>query len=436
MRPTRLAVVFFASGGALAVAAAAVNEVIWTWWLAFVVVFVALLFADTVFSPRLSSLALHLDIPARLQLMHEHEVTLVVARAGRIPFLLKVVVDVSDVLEPVPPLPPHSLTKGENMLRFVLKPLRRGMVEVESIWLAAKGPLGLVRVKRKVSMGVVRRVDPHLSVISRDAARLVSSKSLQAGARIERYRGDGTEFDQLREYVPGFDIRTIDWKASARNAKLLCRQYRAERNREVILAVDSGRLMSETIHDSPKLDHAIHSALVLAYISLRVGDRVGFASFDQRLNQYMVPVRGQGAFGAVSRVAARTDYSSHETNFTLSLMELARRHVRRALVVVLTDFVDTIAAELMLENLERLATKHLVVFVAFKDPALDEVARRDPKQMLDLHRSVVAQGLLQDRQVVIERLRRMGILCIDAAPGKVSARLIDKYLLAKRREAF
>ncbi len=436
MRPTRLAVILFASGGALAVGAAAVNVQIWLWWLAFLTVFVVLLFADAVFSPRLSSLAVRLELPKRLQVMHEHEVRLVVERTGPLRFSLRIAVDVSADLEQVPAMGPVPMARGENSLKFVLKPLRRGTVEVEAVWFGAKGPLGLVNIKRRILLGITRQVDPHLSAISRDAARLVSSRSLQSGTRIERYRGDGTEFDQLREYVPGFDIRTMDWKASARNAKLLCREYRAEGDREVILAVDSGRLMSEPIDDSPKLDHAIHSALVLAYISLRVGDRVGFASFDQRLNQYVVPVRGQDAFGAISRVAARTDYSANETNFTLSLMELARRHMRRALVVVLTDFVDTIAAELMLENLQRLAARHLVLFVAFRDPTLGEVANRLPEHMLDLHRSVVAQGLIQDRQVVIEKLRRMGIMCVDATPKTVSASLIDKYLSAKRREAF
>lgn len=417
-------------------AAAAVNVQIWLWWLAFLVVFLFLFFADAIFSPRLGSLAVRLDLPSRLQVMHEHEVFLIVTRTGPIPFSMRAAVDVSDNAEEVRHLSPHPMARGENRLKFILKPLRRGIVEVEAVWLGARSPMGLVDIRRKVVMGISRRVDPHLSAVSREAARLVSSKSLQSGTRIERHRGDGTEFDQMREYVPGFDIRTIDWKASARNAKLLCREYRAERNREIILAVDSGRLMSEQINQSPKLDHAIHSALVLAYVSLRVGDRVGFASFDHRLNQYVVPVRGQDAFGALSREAARTEYSSNETNFTLSLMELARRHMRRALVVVLTDFVDTIAAELMLENLERLAARHLVVFVAFRDPTLGQVANRMPEQMLDLHRSVVAQGLLHDRQVVIEKLRRMGIMCVDAVPEMVSARLIDKYLSAKRREAF
>lgn len=436
MRPSKLALVFFASGGVLAVGAAAVDPQIWMWWLAFLVVFVVLLFADTVFSPRLASLELKLELPARLQVMHEHEVALSIIRTGPISFSLLVALDVSENIQAIPNMGPMVMQKGENRLELVLKPLRRGLAEVEAIWLSAKGPLGLVRIRHKKELHISRQVDPHLSEISRDAARLVSSRSLQSGARVERHRGDGTEFDQLREYVPGFDIRTMDWKASARNAKLLCREYRAERNREVIIAVDSGRLMSEQIDGSPKLDHAIHSALVLAYISLRVGDRVGFASFDQRLNQYVVPVRGQDAFGALSSIAAKTDYSASETNFTLSLMELARRHMRRALVVVLTDFVDTIAAELMLENLQRLASRHLVVFVAFRDPRLGQVANQAPGKMLDVYRSVVAHGLLQDRQVVIERLRRMGIMCVDASPSMVSASLVDKYLSAKRREAF
>lgn len=436
MRPTRLAVVAFCAGGLLAVLTAAVDAALWPWWLAFLALAVFGLGADAVLAPRLSRLAVHAELPERLRLGADQDAALHIERPGWRPLRLRLHFDVSADLQPVPPLRRVPLQRGANRLAFSLHPTRRGRVELEAAWLAARGPAGLIEVRRRVALGAIRPVHPDLQAVGRDAVQLVTTRNLQAGVRIERHRGDGTEFDHLREYVPGFDIRTIDWKASARNAKLQVREYRAERNRQVILAIDSGRLMSEPLDGTPRLDHAIHAALVLASVSLQVGDRVGLVSFDDRLRHHVLPLRGPGAFGELSHLASRIRYSQRETNFTLGLMELARRQLRRALVVVMTDFVDTITAELMIENMGRLARKHLVLFVALQDPLLAAEAGRRPRGQLDLHRSVVAHGLLHDRDLVLERLRRMGILCVDARPGGVSARLIDRYLAVKRREAF
>jgi uncharacterized protein (DUF58 family) len=289
---------------------------------------------------------------------------------------------------------------------------------------------------RRVSVDEELEVHPNLAAVSRSAIQLFSTRSLQFGARVERFRGDGTEFDHLREYVPGFDIRTVDWKASARHGKLFCREFRAERNRQIVIAVDSGRLMSEPLMDAPRVDHAIQAGLTLAYVSLHVGDWVGLVSFDDKLRHYCAPVKGPGAFGRLGQVASRIDYSSRETNFTLSLMQLMQQQTRRALVVVMTDFVDTITAELMVENLARIAQRHLVLFLALKDVMLEQVSAADPEHLLDLHRSVVAFQLLKDREMVIRRLERLGIHCIDARPDEVSSRLIDHYLQLKRKEAF
>ena len=436
MRPTPLAVVAFTAGGSLAVLTAAWDPDLWPWWLAYCALFVVILGADALLGPRLGRLQVKLTAPKRLRVGATQQADLIIERPSAWPLTVRIKVDTSADLDQVPEQSGQRLVRGQNRLSIPLTPKRRGQVTVQALWLAARGPLGLTEFRRRVSLDLRRPVHPNLKAVSRDAVKLFTTRNLQSGVRIERHRGDGTEFDHLREYVPGFDIRTIDWKASARNAKLLVREYRAERNRQVMVAIDSGRLMSEPLLGVPRLDHAIHAGLVLSYVSLKVGDRVGLVSFDDKLRHHVMPVRGASAFAELSNVASRIDYSSRETNFTLGLLELARRQVRRALVVVMTDFVDTIAAELMVENLSRLSRQHKVLFVALQDPLLSDEAGRRPGDALALHRSVVAHNLLADRDMVIQRLRRLGILCVDAAPGQVTAKLLDRYLDVKRREAF
>ncbi len=267
--------------------------------------------------------------------------------------------------------------------------------------------------------------------------------------KIERYTGDGSEFDSLREHTAGDDPRAIDWKASAHHGKLVARQHRAERNHQVVLAVDTGYLMCEPLPASsrrpqirdiqpppriPKVDHATAAALLLAYVSQRAGDRVGLFAFGARPGLYVEPQAGPRGFQTLARAASRIDYSESETNFTLALTTLGQRLSRRSLVVVLTDFVDTVTTELMVENLDRLARRHAVVFVALRDPGLAALAGAEPASLLALHRAVVAGDLRRDRELVLERLRRRGIVALDAEPAEVSTRLVNAYLDIKRRE--
>jgi uncharacterized protein (DUF58 family) len=202
----------------------------------------------------------------------------------------------------------------------------------------------------------------------------------------------------------------------------------------VVLALDTGRLMREPLGALPRLDHAIHAALLLAYVALRTGDRVGMLAFDERPRAFVEPEGGIGAFARLRAAATGLEYSTVETNFSLALTELHARLERRSLVVVLTDFADAVTAELMVESLERLRRRHLVVFAALRDPALDAVADAEPRTSIDLHRAVVAADLLRDREAVLKRLRRRGVLTVDARPDEVSTSLLNRYLDVRRRE--
>jgi uncharacterized protein (DUF58 family) len=192
--------------------------------------------------------------------------------------------------------------------------------------------------------------------------------------------------------------------------------------------------MSEPLEGVPRLDHAVTAALLLGYVSLRLGDRVGLYGFDASAHAWAEPQGGMATFPRLQAVSAGLAYSTAETNFTLGLAELSARLRRRSLVVVFTEFVDTVTAELMVENLARLARRQLVVFVALRDPALAGSAAARPRRLGDVYRAVVAADLARERERVLARLRRAGVLCVDAAPGEVTTRLVSRYLEVKRRE--
>ena len=274
---------------------------------------------------------------------------------------------------------------------------------------------------------------PDAPRVQAEALRFFGGRN-QTGVKVEKFAGDGSEFDSLREFLPGMDRRTIDWKASARHTRLLSREFRAERNHQIIIAADTGRLMAEPLDGVPRLDHAIHAALLMAWVSLRHGDRVGLYAFDDAPRGYAPPRSGRGAFGGLLSLCAGMAYRESETNFTLGLTHLMTRLKRRSLVVVLTDFADTVTAELMVDNLGRLARRHLVMFVALDDPLLRSLSDGTLSEMADVERAVVAESLRSDREVVLARLRRMGVLVVDALPGRVGPALVNRYLDIARRE--
>jgi uncharacterized protein (DUF58 family) len=268
--------------------------------------------------------------------------------------------------------------------------------------------------------------------VKEQALRLFS-RDAPLGSKPLLDTGEGSDFHALKDFQTGMDLGDIDWKQSARHARLVGREYRTERNHHVILALDTGRLMSAPAAGLPRIDRAINAALLLAFVSLKLGDRVGLFAFDARPRVASGLASGPQAFPLLQRLAAAIDYSTEETNFTLGLTALAGRLDRRAMVVVFTDFADATSAELMIENVARLMRTHLVLFVVFRDEELEALARAEPTEPEDVARAVIADGLLRQREAVAIRLRRLGAQIVDAPAEGLGPALLNGYLDAKRR---
>jgi len=320
----------------------------------------------------------------------------------------------------------------ETRVELPVVPTRRGRVSIDRVWLRWRSPLSLVEFTKRV--GVERTIDvvPNVRGVHGTALQFFVQETIY-GIKAQHQRGEGAEFEAMREYMPGLDSRFIDWKHSARHRKLLCKEFRIERNHQVIMAFDTGHLMLEPVEGLTRLDHAINAALVLAWISLQGGDLVGTYGFDAVVRQYLGPLRGVSSFPRIQRATAELDYRYQETNFTLGLAELNARLKRRALVILFTDFVDTITAELLVESMQRMANRHLVVFVTQRGSILQRAVDAAPRHSADVAKAVIAQDFLRDRSIVFERLQRLGIHCLDVPSGDLSVALINRYLLIKQR---
>lgn len=341
-----------------------------------------------------------------------------------------------DVEGPTAPLDTQSArvaADGTLERKIEIHPHRRGSVRLTRLWLRSTGPLGLAARTLRRPLDADCPVVPNIAAVKRQALAFAASDA-PLGIKPQIQKGTGSEFEALREYAAGLDTRTIDWKHSARHRKLLCKEFQTERNHHVILALDTGHLMAETVDGMPKLDHAIGALLLLGYVSLRAGDKVGVAAFDARTRAFVAPSGGVGTMAGLQRTFAAVDYSTEETNFTLALAELRDRLARRSLIVVATDFVDTVTADLMIDNVGHLARRHLIIFVALSDTSLEDPFARRPDDLEHVARAVVAYDLMRERQAVFARLARLGVLCVEAPANRLGPSLVNRYLAVKARD--
>jgi uncharacterized protein (DUF58 family) len=311
--------------------------------------------------------------------------------------------------------------------------MRRGTHVIRALSLKWMSRLGLFEVITDI------RLDRELTVVP-DIAPILSGQintrmlPLTEGLKDMQLRGEGSEFHQLREFQPGMDPRSIDWKRSARGRTLVARETRAERNHQIMLCLDSGYLMGEHIDGLPKLDRAMNAALAMAWAGGLGGDQVGLYSFDSRPRVFIPPAPGRAAFARLQATCAQMGYDSVETNHTLALTHLHGRLKRRSLVIVFSDFVDSITAELLVENIAVMARHHLILYVALRDPALIDLAQPKSVNLEAIARSVSATQILRERQSVLDRLARLGVICLDTTPAALTGALVSRYIDIKSRE--
>ena len=328
---------------------------------------------------------------------------------------------------------PAETALADGLAKIQCRAVRRGVWRLTRAWLQWPSRLGLFEFTPRLTLDHAVTVVPNIRPVQSGQITTTVMSTLY-GVKENRAIGEGSEFHQLRDFVAGMDVRSIDWKRSARRRSLVAREVQAERNHHVILALDTGYLMREAIAGLPKIDHAITAALATAWAAALGGDLVGYFAYDARPRSFVAPQSGRLAFARLRTWTAALEYVGRETNHTLALTELSARTPKRSLIIIFTDFVDTTSAELMVENIRILARRHLVVFVALRDPDLDALVDQAPNDLDGVARLVAANQTVQDRRLVLERLVRLGVTIVDAPPHAVTARLVSTYLEIKARD--
>ena len=431
--PTRRTILIAAMTAPAALLIGLYLPVYWTAGLALIVLLLLLCAVDAFSGASIRGLAVTCEGPGSVGVGETFTILAQMRFSGRDPGAAQAALGIA-----WPVAAPHGwrapVLFGESGVNaaFEFTAQRRGTIGLEAIWVRWRGPLGLVWKQRRLGFDQAILVLPNIRPVREDAARILNRDALH-GLIAQMQLGEGTEFEALAEFRQGMDRRAIDWKQSARHTALLAKEYRTERNNNVVMALDAGRAMCEPLDGVPRIDRAASAALLTAYVALKEGDRVGFFAFDSRPRASSAPISGPRAFAMLQRIAAGIDYSDNETNYTLALSTLASSLSRRSLVVVFTEFADTISAELMLAALAPLLKRHVVLFVVLRDEELEGFTGAEPPEAEDVSRAVMAAALLRERALVLTRLRHLGIEVVEAAARNVGPALVQAYLDIKRR---
>ncbi|MET7748800.1 DUF58 domain-containing protein [Micromonospora sp. NPDC005367] len=336
-----------------------------------------------------------------------------------------------------PDLPPDRIVTvppGDTLvLPTRLTPTRRGDRPAVALTIRSYGPMRLAfrqRSGRPATPPWTLRVLPRFDSRRHLPEKLARLRIID-GTQVTRGRGQGTEFDTLREYVVGDDIRSIDWRASARQADVLVRTWRPERDRRLVCVLDTGRTSAVRVGDEPRLDTSIDAALLLTALAARAGDRVDLLAADTAIR---ATVTGSGRPALLPRLVhalAPLQPALVETDFELIAGEILRRQRQRSLVVLFTALEAGALGEGLLPVLPRLAARHRVVIAAIHDPVLTTMTTTPPGRAADAYAAAAGWRALAERDRVRAALARHGVTVVDAPAGALATRLADTYLRLK-----
>ncbi len=394
----------------------------------------AFVLLDLVLLSRLPWPTLARRLPKAMALGEWHAVTLEVTSAAPRPVRLELFEEAPDslILDGMPRevvLPAH----GVATVPYRVRPQRRGNLSLGGAHVRLVSPLGLLERRRRVGAAEPVRVYPNFRQVARYALLALDHRTGAFGVHLQRRRGEGLEFFQLREYRDGDSLRQVDWKAVSRRGRLISREYREEKDQQVILMLDCGRRMHTRDGDLTFFDRVLDAALLLAYVALRQGDAVGIMTFSG-VDRWVPPRKGRAAMTTLLNAVYDVQTSTAPSDFAEAAHRLATRQKRRCLVVLLTNLREDDAVDLPLA-LAPLRRRHLVQLASLREPALAAALEPDVEQFEDALRFVATQHYLEGRERAHALVRRAGLRALDVEPADLPAALVNQYLDIKRAGA-
>ena len=318
-------------------------------------------------------------------------------------------------------------------LVYGVKPPRRGRFEFGQAALRFRSRFRLVWCQVNVAEPAAVKVYPNIRRAREAELKALGARSVVSSHRRTSWRGEGREFESLRDYVRGDELRHISWTATARRGKLTTRQYQIERDQTILIALDAGRLMTARIEDETKLDSAVHATLALLSAAGRAGDNAGLVVFGRRIKSYLPPGRGRDHMESALEALHAVEPEMIEPSYPHAFEFIAANSKRRSLIVLLTDLVDEEGSKELLTSLHILRPRHLPLVVTIADRDLKAVVRKTPDSVRDLFTQSVAEEIIHHREAALRWVESVGGLALDVTAAALAPALLETYLRVKER---
>jgi uncharacterized protein (DUF58 family) len=319
------------------------------------------------------------------------------------------------------------------ILRRVTVTMDRGIAELDPVW-ARITRWKLAERTIKGSGQAQIAVTPNLKSVARFHQQLNQFFLRGYGSRSAARIGKGREFDRMRDYVQGDELRDIAWKASARHGRLIVREYRLDRSQDILLCLDSGHRMAARMGHISRLDHAVNASMLLAYICNRMEDRIGVLSFSASVDRGLPTGRGSAHLRKITSFVTGVHPFYRHTDYIGLAIDLRRRVKHRSLIFIMTALPELEDHHALVQAVRMLSPQHLVLVTVFADVQLRTASEMLPAGKRELSRTLVARELWESRVGLTRQLRMFGALVVDTPPEEFSASAVNAYLDVKRRQ--
>jgi uncharacterized protein (DUF58 family) len=370
---------------------------------------------DYLVSEKSSAFRCEREMEERFAMGAENEVTIRIANRARRKVTFIVKDEYPAEMELMTPREAQlTVPAGRSRVwRYSLLPTARGKYGFGNTVMRFRTRLGLLWHQLTYQTANEVKVYPDIREARKHEIYAHRNRRPEPGLRRMRVRGQGREFESLREFVIGDEIRHISWAATARRGKLITRQYTIERSQNIVVLLDTGRLMTARIGRLTKLDHAVNATLSIGYVAAAGGDNVGLVAFSRRVVSYLPPRRGHDQINRLMEALYSLEPQMIEPSYKRAFNFFSANCHRRSLVVILTDLVDRDASAELLAHTSQLVPRHLPLIITIGDTDLRELVRTEPALPADVFRQAVAEEILRQREEALTRIRHAGGLALD-----------------------
>ena len=322
---------------------------------------------------------------------------------------------------------------SEISMQYILEPKERGEYSFGSLNVFSSSPIGFVAKRFQFQKDALLPSYPSFIHLRKYELMALQNETLLGGIKKIRKLGHTMEFEQIREYVQGDDIRSINWKATSKTNRLMINQFQDEKSQRIVMLIDKGRTMKMPFNGLSLLDYSINATMALSHIILKKGDRAGMMSFSKKMENRVAPDNKSGQLRKISEALYNIQTNFFESDFNRLYQDVKFSLNQRSLVLLFTNFETLDALNRQIKYLRGIAKNHLLVVVFFKNAEINTMLKTNPESIQEIYDEIIAEKFEFEKKLIIQELKKYGIYSVYTLPENLNIDVINKYLEIKAR---